>query len=79
MKSQQREILELETELLQLATLVRKRRKAMERLQNCPNSNCQCRLVWSEQVNKTLASQVRRIRRQLSHQPAKVKKLKMPA
>jgi hypothetical protein len=79
MKSQQREILELETELVQLATLVRKRRKALERLRNCPNSNCQCRLVWSEQVDKNLARQVRKIRRQLGNSPAKVKKLKTPA
>jgi hypothetical protein len=76
MKNQQREILELEAELFQLATLVRNRRKALERLRNCPNKSCQCRLVWSEQVNKSLASQVRKIRRQLGNSPTKAKKVK---
>ncbi len=57
--------LELDAELVKLTALVRERRKELERLKECPNKTCQCRQVWNEQVGKTMASQVRKIRRKI--------------
>lgn len=65
---------ELETELRLLTEMVRDRRKELARLQTCPNKSCQCRVVWREQVEKNMASQVRKIRRKLNSNSAKVLK-----
>lgn len=76
MKRKPRETQALEAELVRLTALVRQRRKQLERLQECPNQACECRRVWKEQVNQTLASQVRKIRRQVSSRRAKVSRPK---
>jgi hypothetical protein len=65
MKTIQREIIELEAELLRLNSLVRDRRKELVRLAKCPNKTCTCRLFWQEHVEKILALQMGKIRRQL--------------
>jgi len=65
MKSKQREAAELEAELLRLNALVRARREQLERLKQCPNPDCPCRTVWREHVEKDLASQMGKIRRQV--------------
>ena len=70
------EATELEAELLRLNTLVRERRKQLARLEKCPNKDCPCRVVWRNHVEKNLAGQVGKIRRQVSSkaaQPAKPK------
>ncbi|HXP62733.1 MAG TPA: hypothetical protein VN829_19695 [Dongiaceae bacterium] len=69
MKSKKREVLELESELLRLATLVRERRAQLARLQDCPNPSCPCRAVWRDQVEKKLSSQVRKVRKQVRGTP----------
>jgi hypothetical protein len=66
MKSKQRDAIELEAELVRLNTLVRERRKQLARLAACPNKTCECRLVWREVVEKKLAGQVGKIRRQVA-------------
>jgi hypothetical protein len=74
--SKQQEKLELESELMRLNELVRERRNDLARIEECPNETCKCRAVWKEQVDKTLASQVRKIRKQIVVQkgaPAKAK------
>jgi hypothetical protein len=63
MKSRPLDATELEAELLRLNTLVRERRKQLDRLKNCPNPECPCRVVWRNVVEKNLAGQVGRIRR----------------
>ena len=71
-----REATELEAELLRLNTLVRERRKQLARLEKCPNKDCPCRLVWRNHVEKNLAGQMGKIRRQVHSkiaQPAKPK------
>lgn len=65
MKSKVRQAADLEAELLRLNTLVRERRKQLVRLQTCPNKGCECRRVWREVVEKTLSTQVGKIRRQV--------------
>jgi hypothetical protein len=68
------EATELEAELLRLNTLVRERRKQLARLEKCPNKDCPCRLVWRNHVEKNLAGQMGKIRRQVrtkAAQPAK--------
>ena len=65
MKRKEREAIELEAELVRLNTLVRERRKQLVRLETCPHKDCQCRLVWRDQVEKQLASQVGKIRQQV--------------
>jgi hypothetical protein len=70
MKSKEREILELEAELLRLASLVRERRKQLARLKDCPNPSCPCRAVWRDQVDKKLSLQVRRVRKQVRETPS---------
>ena len=75
--SKQQEKLELEAELMRLNELVRERRSDLARIEECPNEGCKCRALWKEQVDKTLASQVRKIRRQIvvrKAAPAKSKK-----
>lgn len=62
-KSRPLDATELEAELLRLNALVRERRKQLARLKNCPNPKCPCRVVWRGVVEKNLASQVGRIRR----------------
>ena len=56
---------DLESELLRLNSLVRARRKQLARLEKCPNKDCPCRVVWRNHVEKDLAGQVRKIRRQV--------------
>jgi hypothetical protein len=68
-KSKKREVLELESELLRLATLVRERRAQLARLQDCPNPACPCRAIWRDQVEKKLSSQVRKVRKQVREIP----------
>lgn len=59
--SRRQQALELEAELLRLNALVRKRREQLNRLEKCPNKNCECRAVWREVVEKNLASQMGKI------------------
>jgi len=74
-----RDATELEAELVMLNALVRARRKQLARLENCPNKDCACRVVWRNHVERNLAGQVRKIRRQVgakrpkSSQPTKVR------
>jgi hypothetical protein len=62
MKSKRQQTAELEDELSRLTALVRERRKTLDRLDKCPNKDCECRFVWREHVEKTLASQMGKIR-----------------
>ena len=71
MKGKQREALELEAELVRLNTLVRQRRQQLARLETCPRKDCECRRVWREVVEKDLARQVGKIRRQVRRPPRK--------
>jgi hypothetical protein len=75
-KSKERDAVELEAELLRLNELVRARRMQLARLAKCPNKDCECRAVWREVVEKNLAGQVGKIRRQVRGQPAKALKRK---
>ncbi len=68
-KSDQRDVIDFEAELVRLNTLVRERRKQLARLEKCPNKTCECRLVWREMVDKKLAGQMGKIRRQVHGQP----------
>ncbi len=63
MKSKRNEAQALETELMRLNTLVRQRRAQLARLEQCPNKDCECRRIWSDTVEETLAQQVGKIRR----------------
>jgi len=65
MKSKQRQVLELEAELLRLNALVRQRRKQLAYLDKCPNKDCECRRVWHEVVEKKLAQQMGKVRRRV--------------
>ncbi len=67
---------ELEAELTMLSAMVRERRKQLARLEKCPNKDCPCRFVWRERVEKNLASQMGKIRRQVRGKPAKSVKSK---
>ncbi|MGA2864989.1 MAG: hypothetical protein ABSF95_10950 [Verrucomicrobiota bacterium] len=71
MRSKERGVPELEAELLRLNALVRERRQQLARLQSCPNPLCPCRVVWREQVEKGLASQVRKIRKHVRATPGR--------
>ena len=71
MKRKTQTKVELEAELLRLNSLVRERRAQLERMEDCPNKECRCRAVWQEQVDKGLASQIRKIRRQVGEEPVK--------
>jgi hypothetical protein len=80
MKRKQRDAGELEAELLRLNELVRARRKQLARLEQCPNKDCECRLVWREVTEQNLAGQVSRVRRGVrDNGPAKTAKAKKPA
>jgi hypothetical protein len=65
MKRKPPEAAELEAELIRLTTLVRARRKQLARLNTCPHKDCECRAVWRDVVEKNLASQMGKIRRQV--------------
>jgi hypothetical protein len=69
MKSKAREVLELEAELLNLNELVRRRRAQLARLAECPHTDCECRAVWRQVIEKDLAGQVGKIRRQVRSAP----------
>jgi hypothetical protein len=72
MNGKQRDATKLEAELIRLNTLVRERRKQLERLDKCPNKDCPCRFIWREHVEIVLAGQVGIIRRQVKGKPAKL-------
>jgi hypothetical protein len=76
MKSKQHEAFKLEAELLRLNTLVRQRRAQLARLEKCPQKDCECRTVWREVVEKNLAGQVSKIRRQVHTNGAKRRRVK---
>ena len=65
MISKPQQTLELEAELMRLNALVRERRQQMARLDDCPNPECPCRVVWKDKVEKGLASQMRKIGKQV--------------
>jgi hypothetical protein len=71
MNNKQEQAAELEAELIRLNTLVRARRKQLANLERCPNKACECRLVWREVVERNLASQMGRIRRQVGSKAVK--------
>ena len=71
MKNERPEAVDLETELLRLNALVRERRAQLARLEKCPNPDCPCRVVWRDHVEKNLAGQVGKIRRQVRVKPRK--------
>ncbi len=71
MKSKQRQVLELEAELLRLNSLVRQRRKQLAFLEKCPNKDCECRRVWREVVEENLAQQMGKVRRQVRPRTAR--------
>ncbi len=60
---------QLEADLTRLNALLRERRKQLARLEKCPNKDCPCRFVWREHVEKNLAGQVGKIRRQVRSKP----------
>lgn len=72
MKSKERQIFELEAELLKLNSLVRARRQTLARLAACPNKNCECRAVWREHTEKSLASQVGKVSSRVANGKAKM-------
>jgi len=82
MSSKPRETLELEAELIRLNTLVRERRQQLDRLKECPNDECPCRVVWKDKVEKGLASQMRKIGKQVkpaaAPRPVQAKRKKAP-
>jgi hypothetical protein len=65
MKSKERQVAELEAELLRLNSLVRQRRTQLAYLQKCPNKDCECRRVWHQVVEKNLAQQMGKVRRKV--------------
>jgi hypothetical protein len=71
-----REGTDIEAELMRLNALVRERRKQLARLDKCPNKDCPCRFVWREHVEKNLAGQVGKLRRQVRDKSAEVSKPK---
>jgi hypothetical protein len=74
MKSKQPDATDLEDELIRLNALVRERRQQLARLKDCPNPHCPCRVVWREVVEKKLAGQVGKIRRNVRSRPRTVVK-----
>ena len=75
MKTKPPEVLELEAELTRLTTLVRERRKQLARLRTCPHSDCECRVVWRQVVEKNLARQMGKIRSRIRSKPSRTAKL----
>ncbi len=71
MNSKAKEAADLEAELIRLTTLVRARRKQLVRLAKCPNKDCECRQVWRQVVEQTLAHQMGKIRRNVGTRGAK--------
>jgi len=69
----QRAVTDIESELVRLNALVRERRKQLDRLDKCPNKDCPCRFVWRDHVEKNLAGQVGKIRRQVRGKSVKPK------
>jgi len=63
MKSSESAPLELESELIRLNSLIRARRKQLAFLDQCPNTDCECRSVWREVTEKKLAGQVGKVRK----------------
>jgi len=63
--AKERQVLELEAELIRLNSLVRQRRKQLAYLQKCPNKDCECRRVWNEVVEKNLSRQMGKVRRRV--------------
>ena len=63
MKSSDSSPLELESELMRLNSLIRARRKQLAFLEQCPNTECECRAVWREVTEKKLAGQVCKVRK----------------
>ena len=74
MKSKNQVASDLAADLLRLNSLVRQRRAQLERLEKCPHKDCECRLVWSQVVNKDLATQVGKIRKGVSRNGSKAGK-----
>ncbi len=62
MKSKKHAVIKLEAELVRLNSLVRARRQTLARLQTCPHTTCECRLLWRNHTEKTLARQVGKVR-----------------
>lgn len=62
MKRKPPQVIELESELLRLTELVRARRKQLNRLEKCPNKDCECRKVWREVTEDNLSKQVKKVR-----------------
>ncbi len=79
MKNKKQEAVELESELLRLTELVRARRKQLVKLRECPHSDCECRAVWKDHVDKSLADQVGKVRRRVTSKSAKSKSAKARA
>lgn len=69
MNSKVRQAVDLEAELLRLTSMVRQRRKQLERLARCPNKDCECRRVWKEVVQENVSGQVSKIRRSVKAAP----------
>jgi hypothetical protein len=65
--SKKQQAVQLEGELLRLNELVRARRAQLARLDACPNKDCECRAVWEESVDRTLAGQVGKIRKHVKN------------
>lgn len=65
MKSSDSAPAELESELIRLNALIRARRRQLDFLARCPNTDCECRAVWREVTEKKLAGQVSKVRKQV--------------
>lgn len=73
MKRKPAQVVELEAELLRLTELVRARRTQLNRLDKCPNKDCECREVWREVTEKKLDTQVKKVRTGVLPRPALAK------
>ncbi len=69
MKSNERKVLGLESELIRLSNLVRERRSQLARLRDCPNPLCPCRAVWRDQVEKKLSGQMHKVSKTVRQTP----------
>jgi hypothetical protein len=79
MKTDNLNATELEAELVRLNALVRERREQLARLEDCPNQTCPCRVVWRDVVEKNLATQVRKVRRNVRAERNSAAKVKRQA